>query len=93
MRLKDRLRELRVDAGFSVRDVASKLGKSPGYISRVEGRGEIPSVMLLCDISLLYGVDVEELLTLAKAAQLEATKQQIDLRHTEALKLFRKDQK
>lgn len=92
MRLQDRLRALREDAGLSVRQAAAELGKSPGYISRIEGRGEVPSTKLLCEMSVLYEIEVEELLDLAKVAQLEATKSQIEAKQSEALRLFRKDQ-
>ena len=93
MRLQDRLRELRDEADLSVRGAASRLGKSPGYLSRLEGRGEVPSPELLCEMAALYKADVEELLELAKLAYLGATERQIEAKQNEALRLFRKYRK
>jgi transcriptional regulator with XRE-family HTH domain len=91
--LRRRLRFLRERAGLSVREAASRLGKSPGYLSRIEGRGEIPSADLLCEMAALYHVGPEELLELAKAAQLQATKRHIDATQSEALRMFRKNKR
>lgn len=91
--LSKKLRKLREDAGFSVRGLAEKLRKTPGYISRIEGRDEIPSPELLCELALLYGIAAEELLDLAKKGQLERAANEIDAKHESALKLFRKGKK
>lgn len=89
--LKDRLKTLREQAGFTLRDAASKLNKSPGYISRIEGRGEIPSAELLCEMAELYRTDVEELMELAKKSQLDQTRIGIEEKHGNALRLYRKN--
>jgi transcriptional regulator with XRE-family HTH domain len=91
--LTDRLKKLREDAGFTLRDAASKLRKSPGYLSRIEGRGEVPSAELLCEMARIYGVDAEELLELAKKTLLEQTRIGIEEKQGEALRLFRKNRK
>ena len=91
--LQDRLKKLREDAGFTLRVAATKLNKSPGYLSRIEGRGEIPSAEILCEMAVLYQADVEELLALAKTAILEQTRIGIEEKQGEALRLFRKDRK
>jgi transcriptional regulator with XRE-family HTH domain len=88
--LKRHLKDLREKAGLSVREAAARLEKSPGYLSRIEGRGEIPSAEFLCEMASLYGGDVDEVLELAKKARLKATEQQIVERQSEALRLFRK---
>lgn len=77
---------------LSVREFAAAIGKSPGYVSRIEVRGELPSPMLICEISEVLKLDAEELLTLAKASQLRKTEEQIKERHSSALSLFRKSQ-
>lgn len=89
--LTDRLKSAREDVGLTLRDAASKLDKSPGYLSRIEGRGEIPTAELLCEMAGLYGVDAEELLQLAKKALLEQTRTDIEEKQTAALRLFRKN--
>jgi transcriptional regulator with XRE-family HTH domain len=91
--LQQRLRDLREKAGLGLREAAKKLRISPGYLSRIEGRGEIPAPELLCRMAGEYGCDVEELLELAKQAQLKAVEQQIDSKQSEALKLFRRSKK
>jgi len=48
---------------------------------------------LLCEVASLYKIEAEELLELAKVAQLEAMEHQIKEKQTKALRLFRKDQK
>lgn len=93
MVLKQKLRGLRTQAGLSVREAASQLGISPGYVSRIEGRGEIPSAEVLCTMAELYGTDIDELLALAKRTQLENAEKQIESRQNEALRLFRKSRK
>lgn len=93
MRLQDRLRELREEANLSVRKAASLLGKSPGYLSRIEGRGEIPSPELLCEMATLYKANIEELLDLAKTESLENVQRQIEVKQSEALRLFRKNRR
>ena len=88
-----RIKDLRLAQGLGVREFAAKLQKSPGYISRVEGRGEIPSPEFLCQASNVLEVPPEELLELAKADVLERTREVIGRRHTEALSLFRRKNK
>lgn len=89
--LKDRLKTLREDAGLSLREAASRLDKSPGYLSRIEGRGEVPTAELLCEMAGLYGADAEELLELAKRTSLEQTRVSIEAKQGEALRLYRKN--
>jgi transcriptional regulator with XRE-family HTH domain len=89
--LKERLKTLREKAGLSLREAASQLNKSPGYLSRIEGRGEIPTAELLCEMAGLYGADAEELLQLSKRVTLEQTRIVIEKKQGEALRLFRKN--
>lgn len=91
--LSQRLRDLREAHEFTVREFAARIGKSPGYVSRVEGRGEIPSAELLCVIADVYGIEPDELLGLAKQSQLERTERDIDAKHASILALYRKERK
>jgi transcriptional regulator with XRE-family HTH domain len=91
--LSKRLLQLRNKAGFSVRDLAKEIDKTPGYISRIEGRGEIPSAELICELASIYKVAPEELLELAKASQLNRTQEDIEAKHQSVLALYRKGKK
>jgi len=91
--LGEYLRLLRTKSGESVRQFAKRLGVSPGYISRIEGRGEVPSPELLLKIAGLLGGDIKELLRRAKETQLAQAEKQIDERHASALALYRKEKK
>ena len=92
--LGKRLRELRRERNLTVRKFADAIGKkSPGYVSRIEARGEIPSPELICRIADFYSVEPEELLELAKAGQLDRVEQDLEIKHREALALFRRSKK
>lgn len=93
MPLGDRLKELRTTAGLSVREAAKLIGKSPGYLSRVETRGEIPAPELLIAIAQAYAADAEELLREAKQDYMERVEQEIDSKQQRALAVFRKEKR
>ena len=62
-----RIRELRKAREWSVYDLASRLGvQSPGYVSKIEARGEIPSPEMVIKLAEVLDADVEELIDLAK---------------------------
>jgi transcriptional regulator with XRE-family HTH domain len=86
-----RLRELREQQGLTVRQFAERIKKTPGYVSRIEARGEIPSPKLLCAIADAYGVEAEELLDLAKRCYLERTEREVEAKN--ALVLHRRERK
>lgn len=79
--------------GDTVRQFADRIGKTPGYVSRMEVRGEIPSPELLCEIAEIHKVRPEELLQLAKQSQLEKVEKLIDGKQASALSLHRKENK
>ena len=88
-----RLRELREQRRLTVRQFADQIKKTPGYVSRIEARGEIPSPELLCAIANVYGVAPEELLDLAKQCYLDRTEREVDEKNLSALALYRKEKK
>ena len=90
MRLGKEIRRLRDEAGLSVRELAARVGKSPGYISRLEVRDEIPSPRLICELAMLFDSDPERLLRLAKSDQLKKSETEIEEKQSHALRLFRK---
>jgi transcriptional regulator with XRE-family HTH domain len=69
----ERLRELRVKAGLSQRDLADLVGVGFPHISKVESGKERPSDDLLRSVALHLDVEVDELLILAERLPDEAT--------------------
>lgn len=89
-KLAERVKAQRLQRKLGVREFAELLGVTAGYVSRVEVRGEIPSPELICKIGDLLGIELEELLELAKDDVLTRTKEDLSQRHTEALRLYRR---
>jgi transcriptional regulator with XRE-family HTH domain len=92
-KLGKRIKDRRSDLGMSVRDLAARLRKSPGYVSRLETRGEIPSPELICALAEILDESAEDLLALSKADALQRVERQIEEKHSDALLLFRKKHK
>jgi transcriptional regulator with XRE-family HTH domain len=55
-----RLKELRMSKGYSMREVSSILGFDHSYLSRIE-QGYLPSMRMLKDMTELYGVEIGDL--------------------------------
>jgi len=91
--LGQKLRELRTARSLTIQQVADAVRKTPGYISRVETRDEVPSAELLVEIAQLFNSDPADLLRLAKDAQLGRVERDINVRHEQALELYRKARK
>jgi transcriptional regulator with XRE-family HTH domain len=61
------LRDLRLRSGVGLRELARRIGKSPGYISDVEnGRVPPPSEAVIVQMASVLGVDGDGLLGAAK---------------------------
>lgn len=88
--LSDEIRRLRSSKGLSVRDLAKRIGKTAGYISRIEARGEIPTPELLIEIAEVLDGDGEQLLNLARGDEIKEVQAEIQSRYESALSLFRK---
>jgi transcriptional regulator with XRE-family HTH domain len=88
-----RLRELREKQGFTVRQFAGRIKKTPGYVSRIEVRGDIPSPELLCEIAGVYHISPKELLDLAKQCYLKRTECELEAKNSSALALYRREKK
>lgn len=88
-----RLRELREKERLTVRQFADRIKKTPGYVSRIEARGEIPNPELLCAIADVYRVAPEGLLELAKRCYLERAEREVESKNSSALALYRKERK
>ena len=59
--LGERLKDLRVTAGLSLRELARQAGVSPSFVSQIENGKAQPSVATLYRFSQLLGVSIDEL--------------------------------
>lgn len=59
--LGERIKELRLAANLSLRQLGEKIEKSPPFISDIELGRRFPSEGVLEDIAKAFGVDAEEL--------------------------------
>lgn len=60
------LKQLRLDAGVGLRELAKMIGKSPSYLSEIEsGHASIPSAEMILDIAHALGGHKNELLAAA----------------------------
>lgn len=56
-------KELRKDAGLTVKDVSKKIGISTSTIYSYENSSRLPTVSILTQLARIYKVDFEEILT------------------------------
>lgn len=88
--LGQQIQFLRRKRGLTVRALADAIGKTAGYVSRIESRDEIPSAELICAISDVLRVKPESLLESAKTDLLQRAEEQIERKASEALSLYRR---
>ena len=84
------LRAARKKRGLSIRQLAETVGKTPGYLSRIEGRGEIPSPEFICRLAQVLGACVDEMVSRAKRDILRRTESEIQERYEAAVALYRR---
>lgn len=89
----DKLKEMRTNKGLTVRGFAGELDKSPGYISRIEGRGEIPSSDFVVSVAEFFDEELDSLLEMVKDDQLSKVEEEINQKHQQTISLFRKGKK
>jgi len=88
------IKDARNAKGWSVYDLAESIGlKSPGYISRIEGRGEIPGPDLISKLAESLDIDAEKLFTLAGSEKGEEAKRSAQKKYENALAMYRKGKK
>lgn len=63
--LGDRVRSARVAAGWSLRELAKRLHKTPSYLSDIENDRRVPSEETLRDLATILGLDFDELMAAA----------------------------
>jgi transcriptional regulator with XRE-family HTH domain len=84
------IKQSRENRGLTVRALADAIGKSPGYISRIEVRGEIPSVELVVELATALGGDASRCVLCQKHDSMERATNEIETKYQDALALFRK---
>lgn len=89
-----RIKEARKRKKWSVYELADAIYvKSPGYISRIEGRGEIPGPEMIVKLAEALEIDIDELFRIAAAEKSCEASRIIKDRYENALALYRKTKK
>ncbi len=79
------VKRLRADRGLTIRDLAGKLGKSVGYLGKIEVQGEIPTPEFTVELARALQVEPAVMLRLAKEARLSSIAADIHREYTAAL--------
>lgn len=79
------VKRLRADRGLTIRDLAAKLGKSVGYLGKIEVQGEIPTPEFTVELARALQIEPAALLRLAKEARLSSIAADIHQEYTAAL--------
>ncbi len=91
MTFAERIRELRRQKEWSVYNLAHELGvQSPGYVSKIEARGEIPSPEMVLKLAEVLGAEPEELIELAKKQKASELTKNVHRKYDDAFALHRK---
>ncbi len=91
MQFAEAIREARKKKGWSIYELANELSlKSPGYLSRIEARGEIPGPEMVIKLAECLGLDVKKLFELAKKAKGKEVQKQVQDKYEQAFVLYRK---
>ena len=85
------VKEARKKMGWTVYDLARELGlKSPGYISRIEGKGEIPGPDMVIRLAEVLGLDPKTMIDLAANEKVNQASRQVHEKFDNAFVLYRK---
>lgn len=93
MTFGQKIRELRQGKDWSVYDLAGEIGKTAGYVSKIEARGEIPSPDMILRLAEVLTVGAEDLIELAKNEKSQEVSRNVKKKYDEALTLYRKSKK
>ena len=91
MSFAQRIKELRKAKKWSVYDLARAIKvKSPGYVSKIEARGEIPSPEMISTLAGVLNANARELFDLAKKDKSQQLTQSVHRKYDEGYALYRK---
>jgi len=76
------LKRLRAEHGLTVRELSDRLGKSVGYVGKIEVQGEVPNATLIRKIAIVFGADPTQLFEFAKRSVLAQASREIELRYS-----------
>ncbi len=94
MSFAQRIKELRKAKSWSVYELANAIRvKSPGYVSKIEARGEIPSPEMIARLAEALQADARELFELAKRDKGQQLTRSINKKYNEGYALYRKAKK
>ena len=79
------VKKLRSERRLTIRDLASKLGKSVAYLAKIEVQGEIPTPGLTCEIARALNASPTTLLRLAKESRILSVARDINREYGEAI--------
>lgn len=88
-----KIRELRNKKRWSVYQLAEAIGKTPGYVSKIEARGEIPAPEMIIKLAEALGVKAEELTEIAKTEKSAELAENVRKKYDDAVALYRKSKK
>jgi transcriptional regulator with XRE-family HTH domain len=88
-----RVREMRKKHKWTLRELAERVDKTPGYLSRIEMGEEIPSPEFTCYLARALKIKPEELLVLSKRVLMKRAEAIIDQRQEEGLRRFKQAKK
>jgi len=79
------IRELRVRKGWTAHELARAVCATPGYISKIEVRGVIPSPEMIIKLAGVLDGDAAELFELAKGDKIQEVTQSVERRYNNIL--------
>ena len=93
MTFAQHIRTLRKKKKWSVYDLAKAIERTPGYISKIEARGEIPSPDMILKLAHALGADVETLVEVAKKEKSEEVTEVVKQKYDTAFALYRRSKR
>ena len=79
MKIGDKIRQMRIKAGFTQEQLASKLGVSAQSVSKWENAISMPDITLLPYIAEVFGVSIDDLFDLTTEHKLKRIENRIEI--------------
>jgi transcriptional regulator with XRE-family HTH domain len=93
MTFAQHIRTLRKKKKWSVYDLAKEINRTPGYISKIEARGEIPSPDMILKLAEVLGTDAGKLVEVAKKEKSEEISEAVKEKYDNAFALYRRSRR